>query len=133
MSFSAVEVLLLIPAIAVPVLALVSDYRAGAIVNVIACALTFGAAVALLFVARRRSDLLIVDDFNIFFVVLTTFVGFTTAIFSATYIAHEIEIGRITPAFLRFYHAMFQAMMGAMNVALVANNIGLMCEVPKAA
>jgi hydrogenase-4 component F len=123
---SALEVLLLIPAIAVPVLALVSDYRAGAIINVIACGLTFGAAVALLFAARRRSDLLIVDDFNIFFVVLTTFVGFTTAIFSATYIAHEIEIGRITPAFLRFYHAMFQAMMGAMNVALVANNIGLM-------
>jgi hydrogenase-4 component F len=58
--------------------------------------------------------------------VLTTLVGFTTSIFSATYIAHEIEIGRITPAFLRFYHAMFQAMMGAMNVALVANNIGLM-------
>ena len=122
----ALEALLLIPAIAVPVLALVSDYRLGSIVNVIACGLTFGAGVALLFAARRRSELLIVDDFNIFFVVLTTLVGFTTSIFSATYIAHEIEIGRITPAFLRFYHAMFQAMMGAMNVALLANNIGLM-------
>jgi hydrogenase-4 component F len=123
---SAVPLLLVIPAIAVPVLALVSDYRLGAIINVIACALTFGAGVALLFAGRMRSELLIVDDFNIFFVVLTTFVGFTTSIFSATYIAHEIEIGRITPTFLRFYHAMFQAMMGAMNVALVANNIGLM-------
>jgi hydrogenase-4 component F len=122
----ALEALLLVPAIAVPVLALVSDYRLGAIVNVIACALTFAAGVALLFTAPGRGDLLIVDDFNIFFVVLTTLVGFTTSIFSATYIAHEIEIGRITPAFLRFYHAMFQAMMGAMNVALLANNIGLM-------
>jgi hydrogenase-4 component F len=122
----ALEALLLIPAVAVPVLAFVSDYRLGAIVNVIACALTFGAGVALLFAAPGRGELLIVDDFNIFFVVLTTLVGFTTSIFSATYIAHEIEIGRITPAFLRFYHAMFQAMMGAMNVALVANNIGLM-------
>ncbi len=28
--------------------------------------------------------------------------------------------------FLRFYHAMYQALMGAMNVALIANNIGLM-------
>jgi hydrogenase-4 component F len=123
---AAVQVLLLIPAVAVPVLALVSDYRKGAIINVAACALTFGAGVALLFSGRTRGDLLIVDDFNIFFVVLTTFVGFTTSIFSATYIAHEIEIGRITPAFLRFYHAMFQAMMGAMSVALLANNIGLM-------
>jgi hydrogenase-4 component F len=58
--------------------------------------------------------------------VLTAFVGFTTSIFSASYLAHEIEIGRLTPAFLRFYHAMYQALMFAMNVALVANNIGLM-------
>jgi hydrogenase-4 component F len=122
----ALEALLLVPALAVPVLALISDYRLGSIVNVIACGLSFGAGVALLFAAPGRGDLLIVDDFNIFFVVLTTLVGFTTSIFSATYIAHEIEIGRITPAFLRFYHAMYQAMMGAMNVALVANNIGLM-------
>ncbi len=121
-----VEVLLLIPAVAVPVLALVANYRLGAALNVIACALTFAAGVALLFAPRVRSELLIVDDFNIFFVVLTTFVGLTTSVFSATYIAHEIETGRITPAFLRFYHAMFQAMMGAMNVALVANNVGLM-------
>jgi hydrogenase-4 component F len=126
LDISALGVLLLIPAIAVPVLALVANYRLGAALNVIACGLAFGAGVALLFGERARSDLLIVDDFNIFFIVLTTFVGFTTSIFSATYIAHEIEIGRITPAFLRFYHAMFQAMMGAMSVALVANNIGLM-------
>ncbi len=102
MSMYALEALLLIPAIAVPVLALVSDYRLGSIINVIACGLTFVAGVALLFAAPGRGDLLIVDDFNIFFVVLTTLVGFTTSIFSATYIAHEIEIGRITPAFLRF-------------------------------
>ncbi len=122
----AVQILLLIPAIAVPVLALVADYRVGSLLNVLACALTFAAALALLVVPRARSELVIVDDFNIFFVVLTTFVGLTTSVFSATYIAHEIEIGRITPTFLRFYHAMFQAMMGAMNVALVANNVGLM-------
>ena len=30
------------------------------------------------------------------------------------------------PAYLRFYHAMFQIMMFGMNLALVANNIGLM-------
>jgi len=122
----AVELLLLVPAVAVVVLAFVSDYRLGAVLNVIACALAFAAGIALLFGPRVRSELIIVDDFNIFFIVLTNFVGFTTAIFSATYIAHEIEIGRITPAFLRFYHAMFQAMLGAMSVALLANNIGLM-------
>ncbi len=123
---SPVEAVLWIPAIAVPVLALVSNYRLGAALNVLASGLTLVAGVSLLFVARERSDLIIIDDFNIFLVTLTTFVGFTTSVFSASYIAHELETGRLTPRFLRFYHAMYQAMMGAMNVALVANNIGLM-------
>jgi hydrogenase-4 component F len=120
------ELLLIIPAIAVPVLALVSSYRLGAALNVITCGLVLAAAIALLFTTHPRGDLIIIDDFNIFLLILTAFVGFTTSIFSATYIAHEIEVGKLTPAFLRFYHAMYQAMMGAMNLALVANNIGLM-------
>ncbi len=39
---------------------------------------------------------LMVDDFNIVFILLNTFVGFTTSAFSASYIAHELEIGRLT-------------------------------------
>ena len=121
-----VHAILWIPAIAIPVLALMPNYRLGAALNVLASGLTFVAGVSLLFAARVRSDLLIVDDFNIFFVTVTTFVAFTTSIFSASYIGHELETGRLTPVFLRFYHALYQAMIGAMNVALVANNIGLM-------
>jgi hydrogenase-4 component F len=123
---SPVEAILVVPAIAVPVLALVSDYRLGAGINMLASATSLVAAILLLFAEHPRSDLIIVDDFNIFLIVLTSFVGFTTSVFSASYIAHEIEIGRLTPAFLRFYHAMYQALMGAMAVALLANNIGLM-------
>ena len=123
---SAVDALLITPAIAIPILALVSNYRLGAALNVIASGLSFAAGVALLFTPRIRSELIIVDDFNIYLITLTTLVGFTTSIFSASYIAHEIEIGRLTPVFLRFYHAMYQALLGAMNVALLANNVGLM-------
>jgi hydrogenase-4 component F len=47
-------------------------------------------------------------------------------VFSASYIGHEIEIGRLTPSFVRFYHAMYQVLMFAMNLALLANNIGVM-------
>jgi hydrogenase-4 component F len=123
---SPVEAILVVPAIAVPVLALVSDYRLGAGLNMLATASSLVAAILLLFAEHPRGDLIIVDDFNIFLIVLTSFVGFTTSVFSASYIAHEIEIGRLTPAYLRFYHAMYQALMGAMSVALLANNIGLM-------
>jgi hydrogenase-4 component F len=34
---------------------------------------------------------LFVDDLNIVFVVLSTFIGFTTSVYSASYIDHEIE------------------------------------------
>ena len=63
---------------------------------------------------------------NIVFIVLTAFVGFTTSVFSASYIGHELEIGRLAPVHLRFYHAMYQALLFSMNLALAANNIGLM-------
>jgi hydrogenase-4 component F len=118
--------ILWIPVVAVTLLALIGNYRVGAACNVIASGLTFAASVALLFAPRERTDLFIIDDFNIYLVLLTAFVGFTTSIFSATYIGHELEIGRLTPAFLRFYHALYQAMIGAMNLALVANNVGLL-------
>ena len=68
---------------------------------------------------------MLIDDLNIVFIVLT-FVGFTTSIFSASYIAHELEASRLTPVYLRFYHAMYQTMMFGMNLAFVSNNIGLM-------
>ena len=68
----------------------------------------------------------LIDDLNIVFIVLNTFVGFTTSIFSASYIAHELESERLTPVYLRFYHAMYQTMMFGMNLAFVSNNIGLM-------
>src|SRR5215468_9425492 len=123
---SPVDAVLIVPAVAVPVLALVTSYRLGAGLNVLFSALTLAAGVSLLFAERVRTDLIIIDDFNIYLVTLTTFVGFTTSVFSASYIGHELETGRLTPTFLRFYHAMYQAMMGAMNVALVANNVGLM-------
>ena len=82
-------------------------------------------AVAVLWRPKPNSYLL-VDDLNLVFIVLTTFVAFTTSVFSARYIAHELEIGRLTPPYLRFYHAMYQMIMFAINLALIANNIGLM-------
>ena len=121
-----VDLVILLPALAIPVLAFVTNYRLGAALNVLFSGLTLAAGVSLLFAERIRTDLIIIDDFNIYLVTLTTFVGFTTSIFSASYIGHELETGRLTPTFLRFYHAMYQAMMVAMNVALVANNVGLM-------
>jgi hydrogenase-4 component F len=121
-----VAAVLTIPAAAAVILVLLPGYRLPARLNVLASLLTLLAATTL-FVARPEPNFyLLVDDFNIYLIVLNTLVGFTTSVFSMTYIAHELETGRLTPAYLRFYHAMYQALMFAMNLALLANNIGLM-------
>ena len=126
MPFDAVVAVLVIPAVAAALLAALPGYRITARLNVLATLLTLLAALSLFVERPPAGPYLIVDDLNIVFIVLTTFVAFTTSVFSATYIGHELEIGRLTPTFLRFYHAMFQTLMFAMNLALVANNIGLM-------
>jgi hydrogenase-4 component F len=117
---------LLIPAVAAAILAALPGYRLTARLNVLATLLTFLTAVSLFVIEPRSGPYLLVDDLNKVFIVLTTFVGFTTSVFSASYIGHEIDIGRLTPTFVRFYHSMYQVLMFAMNLALVANNIGLM-------
>ena len=58
--------------------------------------------------------------------VLTTSSALTTSVFSAGYIRHELETGRLDAAKLRFYHAMYQAFIFTMLLALVANNLGVM-------
>ena len=126
MRFDALTGVLLIPALAAVLLAMVPQYRASARLNVAATALTLLCALSLFFKRPTPGAYLLVDDLNGTFIVLTTFVGFTTSVFSLSYISHELEIGRLTPPFVRFYHAMYQVLMFAMNLALVANNIGLM-------
>ncbi len=117
---------LLIPAVAAALLAALPGYRLTARLNVVATFLTFATAVSLFIVEPVSGPYLLVDDLNKVFIVLTTFVSFTTSVFSASYIEHEIEIGRLKLTYVRFYHSMYQVMMFGMNLALVANNIGLM-------
>ncbi|HSM95595.1 MAG TPA: hydrogenase 4 subunit F [Rhizomicrobium sp.] len=121
-----VALVLWTPIVAAAVLAVLPSYRLSARLNMLASFLTLAAALSL-FVSHPTADsYFLVDDLNIVFVILNTFVGFTTSVFSASYIGHELETGRLTPTYLRFYHAMYQVMMFGMNLALLVNNIGLM-------
>ena len=121
-----VSSILLIPALTAALLAILPGYRLSARLNVLASGLTLIAASLLFNTRPAPNSYLLVDDFNIYLIVLNTFVAFTTSVFSASYIAHELESGRLTPVYLRFYHAMYQVLLFAMNLALLANNIGLL-------
>ena len=117
---------LVVPLGAAAILAMVPNYRLSSGLNMLASFMALVCAAMLLAWRPPVHAYLMIDDFNVVFILLNNFVSFTTSAFSASYIAHELEIGRLTRTNLRFYHAMFQLMLFGMNLALVANNIGLM-------
>jgi hydrogenase-4 component F len=69
---------------------------------------------------------LLIDPFNVYLIVLTAFVGLTTSIFSAPYMAHEMELGKLTDRRLKLYYSMYQGFMLAMYLVLTTNNMGVM-------
>jgi hydrogenase-4 component F len=118
---------LVLPLTAAVLLALIPSYRIGAWINLIAAGGTFLASLALAIVRPAGTfGLLFVDDLNVVFVVVTGLVSFTTAIFSKGYIGHELDAGHLKPAHLRYYHVMFQILLGAMNLALLSAITGVM-------
>jgi len=114
------------PALGAVLLAAIPRYRIAAALNVTLCALTLSCAGALYWHRPQPSLYLLVDDVNSVFLLVGALVGFSTSVFSAGYIAHELQTRRLTARDLRFYHAMYQVLMFAMNLALIANNIGVM-------
>jgi len=122
----ALGAILVVPALGAAVLAFLPDDRTSAWINSLASLLTLASAAVLLVERPAPGPFLIVDDLNVVFIVLSTFVAFTTSVFSGSYITHELEVGKLTPAYLRFYHAMYQTLMFGMNLALLSNNVGLM-------
>jgi hydrogenase-4 component F len=108
------------------ILAAMPGWRQATWVNVVVSAGTLAAASTLIQHRPDDGQLLFIDDFNIYLVVLTALVGFTTALFSAAYIGREASAGRLSMHHLRFYHAMYQAFQFTMLLALTANNIGLL-------
>jgi len=123
---NAVALILAVPFATAILLLFIPGYRLSARVNSTAAFISLLAALSLLVSRPAPGPYLLVDDLNIVFIILNSFVGFTTSVFSASYIAHELETGRLTPAHLGFYHAMYQILLFGMNLALLANNIGLM-------
>ncbi|VVM07461.1 NADH-quinone oxidoreductase subunit M [Methylacidimicrobium cyclopophantes] len=118
---------LLVPAASALLFALLRNWRLAAQLNVLASFLSFALVLCLLATPRKEPGrFLLVDDLNEVFLILNAFVGFTTSLFSAGYIQHEITAGKLTPRFLRFYHAMYQLLLFGMTLALFANNIGIL-------
>ena len=114
-----------IPVLAVFLLAFIKPPRLAAKINVLASLGTFLMALSLFFVAPPTNDIFALDALNIYLLALNNFIGLMTSLFSVSYIEFELKIGRMTLRRTRFYHSLFQVMLGAMNLAFVSNDLGL--------
>ncbi|WP_041194461.1 hydrogenase 4 subunit F [Candidatus Symbiobacter mobilis] len=74
-----------------------------------------------------------VDPLNVFLVALTSFVGWTTAIFSGPYMRVEQDHGKMNPKRMRLYHSMYQLFCFAMLLGLTTNNLGILWVAMEAA
>lgn len=98
--------------------------------NILVSAATLGAAVSLAVEVAVQGgvahSVLRVDAFNVYLLVLTAFVGLTTAVFSRPYMRYVCDSGWVSGRGMRLYHAMFQAFMFTMLLALSTDNLGVL-------
>src|SRR5215468_4359306 len=124
---NAMSGLLLIPAGAAVLLALLPGYRLTARLNVLATALTLLCALSLFFRRPEPGAYLLVDDLNGTFVVLTTFVGFTTSVFSLNNIGLmwvAIELATLTTVMMVGIYRTHEALEAAWKY-FILGSIGI--------
>ena len=124
--------LLLTPCLTSAVLALIGHHRRAGEINAAGSLLTLIAAVLLTARVIGEGPMQVLDEqffvdpLNVFLILLTAFVGFTTALFSRPYMRIEHDHGRLSANRLRLYHSMFQMFMCTMLIALSTNNLGIL-------
>jgi len=131
--------LLFFPLVGCLILAGCGNQRYAPWINMGCSLVTFIIAIGLaLQVAQQGShtffnNWFLLDSFNLFLVVLTSAVSFTTAWYSRNYMKIETERGRLNAKRLRLYHSMFQLFIFTMLLALVTNNMGILWVAMEAA
>ncbi len=128
---SALTVSVFTPLFGVILLALIRRNTLAGWLNILLCALSFAASLRLAMQLHHQGGVvaqtgLAIDAFNVSLVVLTTFIGLTTALFSRPYMAHMRAQGRVKAHRLRLYHSMFQGFLFTMLLALTTDNLGVL-------
>ncbi|MCU7960937.1 MAG: hydrogenase 4 subunit F [gamma proteobacterium symbiont of Bathyaustriella thionipta] len=127
---NALYVMLGLPAVGAILFVAIHNTRLAGWLNIGVSAASLAASVLLAWAVMQQGSLhndnFLVDSFNIYLLVLTTFVGLTTAIFSRPYMQHVCEEGRCSTVRMRLYHSMFQSFMFTMLLALSTNNLGVL-------
>lgn len=122
----------LVPLFAGLLIAVAPSRLPGAWINLAGSALAFVLACVLPW-SFRAGQLLLVDPLSAHMAILTSFVATTTAVFSRAYIGAELAAGRFDAMRAKEYHALYQAFLGFMLLALLCNNLGVVWVAMEAA
>jgi hydrogenase-4 component F len=126
----ALLITLLTPVAGALVLAVLRPLGPAGWLNVAVSTITFGAAAWLTWTVAGSGVIagysFRVDDFNVYLVALTAFIGLTTSIFSRPYMRHVCDTVLTRKRGMRVYHAMYQAFMFTMLLALTTDNLGVL-------
>jgi hydrogenase-4 component F len=124
---------ILTPILGVLVLTGIRRPKVGIVINLCFSIITFVSSLFLAVLFWQRQETLFfsnkqffVDAFSLLLVILTTFVGMTTAWFSSSYMLQNLLERRITTKRLQLYHILYQMFIFTMLLALFANNIGIL-------
>lgn len=124
--------LLFIPLLSAICLVFLGARPIAAWVNVIASSLSFITALGLaaqikqLKISLQGHGWFYVDYLSVFLIVITTFIGLTTAIFSRRYLINEQKDHKFTQNKFRFYYGLYQFFFLAALLILVTNNLGIL-------
>ncbi len=129
---SALLLTLAIPLLASILLAVLGHRPWAGHLNIWASVLALAASLWLAFIILQQGTLgffsgqFHVDSFNVYLIVLTAFIGATTALFSRPYMAKEELRGRLSSKRLRLYHSSYQGFLFTLQLALSTNNLGVL-------
>lgn len=134
-----IAALLLTPMVCGSLLGLLGHTRYAHKINIAASFTNLCLSIILLHQINQQGSMLFwnqwfyVDAFNIFIVFLTCLVGFTTAVFSHSYMRNEVKTDKLSPIRLKLYFSMYQIFIGTMLMSLLTNNIGILWVAMEAA
>jgi len=74
------DFILATPVVAIILLLVLPGHGMRAYTNIVACFVAFLAACSLFYIRPVNTPLFLIDEFNIYLVVLNTFIGFTTSL-----------------------------------------------------
>jgi hydrogenase-4 component F len=119
-----------LPAAAIPVLAATGSLRLSGWLNLGFSGASLAASLVMAGQVLHHGPLTMhgfhVDAFNVYLLALTTFVAFTTAIFSRPYMAQVCRSKQLDLRRMRLYHASYQGFMFTMLLALATDNLGVL-------